>query len=598
MKFIISATVSKNTQESLPRNTVKKSIKPDLSIGQSILISTLTIVTIVLVVTGLIFYTTFSIRTDALVESQSREINKQIVLNYESYINSIIETANYIQSSSLNLDLKNSYDSLQNIYIFNMESKKDVVSIALYDKEGQPLLGDQKRETSKKGVTSAFWFQNALRNDAIFYFSPPHIPEGEGRTQDEVISVSKVVDYFDGSVQKKGVLLLELNFRAIKELARKTNLGPGGHILILNDDDSLIYSTVSGESLTLESLRLARAQYLGGFKAVINSIGMYGNINTLSHTRWRIVTVTNIDDITKAKSRMFLTLFIIMGSSLLITALVSLFISRRISRPLNQLKKCMLRIESGDFYSRVEVTGQKEIVLVAKSFNNMIDEIRTLMDRLVSEQREKRKTELVALQNQINPHFLYNTLDSIVWLAENERSEDVITTVVALARFFRISISKGKNFISVKDEISHIRNYLTIQKIRYIDKFEYKIEIDKGIYNYKVMKLILQPLVENAIYHGVGEEEGTIIIRGYKQDHFLIFEVENTGYGIPEEKIQYLNQILMGTSDGLSVGLLNVYQRLKLYYGDRADLIITSELDEMTNVKLMIPSGFQEEYDE
>ncbi|WP_168203491.1 cache domain-containing sensor histidine kinase [Oceanispirochaeta crateris] len=572
---------------------MKKLTRIDLSIGQSILISTLTIVTIVLAVTGLIFYTSFSIHTDALVESQSREINKQIVLNYESYINSIIEIANYIQSSSLNLDLKNSYESLQNIYVYNMESKKDVVSLALYDKNGVFLLGDLDRKVYDKQVILSFWFQNAMKDDAIFHFSPPHISGDDTRTQEEIISVSKVVDYFDGSVQKKGVLLLELNFRVIKELAGKTNLGPGGHILILNDDDSLIYSTVSGAPMAPESLELARAQYLGGFKADINSIGMYGNINTLSHTRWRIVTVTNIDDLNKAKSQMFLNLFLIMGSSLLITALVALFISRRISKPLNQLKKCMLRIESGDFYSRVEVTGQKEIVLVAKSFNDMIDEIRTLMDRLVSEQREKRKTELVALQNQINPHFLYNTLDSIVWLAENERSEDVVTTVVALARFFRISISKGKNFIAVKDEISHIRNYLTIQKIRYIGKFEYRFEIDKDIYNYKVMKLILQPLVENAIYHGVGEEEGTIIIRGYKKEQFLVFEVENSGYGIPKEKIEMLYQILNGTMDGHSVGLRNVYQRLKLYYGDKADLIISSELDEMTNVTLMIPSGLQ-----
>jgi len=569
--------------------------KIDLSIGHSILISTLAIVTIVLGVTGFIFYTTFSIRTDTLVESQSREINKQIVLNYESYINSLIETANYIQSSSLNLDIRSSYGTLQNIYLFNMESKKDVVSIALYDSQGHQLLGDEGRLLVSNEVSQDDWFTSALRNEGIFHFSPPHFSERGMRTGDEVISVSKVVDYYDGGEQKKGVLLLELNFRVIRDLAAKTNLGPGGHILILNEDDSLIYSSLSEAPFAPESLRLAREKHLGGFKAVINSISMFGNINTLSHTRWRIVTVTNIDDITKAKKGMFISLFIIMAASLLITAGVAFFISRRISKPLNQLKKCMLKIESGDFYSRVDVTGQKEIVLVAKSFNNMIHEIRTLMDRVVAEQREKRKTELLALQNQINPHFLYNTLDSIVWLAENERSEDVITTVVALARFFRISISKGKNFISVRDEIDHIRNYLTIQKIRYIGKFEYHFEIDPQIYDFQVMKLILQPLVENAIYHGVGEEEGLITIRGYKDELFLVFEVENTGYGIPDEKIQQLYQILNGTREGHSVGLRNVFQRLKLYYGDKADLIITSELDEKTNVKLMIPSGFQEE---
>ena len=437
---------------------------PDLSIAQSIVVSTITIVTIVLVVSGMTFYTTFSYRTDALVETQSREINKQIVLNYESYVDSLIETANYIQSSSLNLDLAKSRETLSDIYFFNTESKKDVVSIFLFDVQGSWILGDRGRRSLPLNVITEAWFVNALVNQAIFHFSPPNNPlSGDLSGEEEVISVSKVVDYLDGKVQKKGVLLLELNFQSIKELAKQTNLGSGGHILILDEDDSLIYSSIKDDGLIQESLRLARLQQLGGFQALIDGMGMYININTLNRTRWRIVTVSNINDILDARHRMLLSLFIIMGVSLLITISMAVFISRRISSPLNQLKKNMLRIENGDFFTRVEVTGQKEIVVVASAFNDMIDQIRLLMDRLVSEQREKRKNELVALQNQINPHFLYNTLDSIVWLAENERSEDVITTVVALARFFRISISKGKNFIPVRDEISHIRNYLTIQ---------------------------------------------------------------------------------------------------------------------------------------
>jgi two-component system, sensor histidine kinase YesM len=595
MKFITSVTVLKNIREYPPRSTVKKLMRPDLSIGQSILISTLAIVTIVLIITGFIFYSTFATRTDELIVSQSREINKQIVLNYESYINSIIETANYIQSSSMNLDLKDSYDRLQDIYVLNQDSKRDLVSIYLFDTDGQILLGGSSRRNRNIEAVIELWFLSALRDEGIFHFSPPHVLSV--LDNEEVVSVSKLVDYLDGNEQKKGVLLLELNFRTITDLAEKTNLGVGGHILILDDDDSLIYSSTREQSMALESLWLAQQQNLGGFKAEINSLEMYGNINTLSRTRWRIVSVSNIDDISRAQDKMFLILFFILFGSICVTTLVAVLITRRISRPLNLLKKSMLLIERGDFYNRVEVSGQKEIVQLAKSFNNMIDEIRTLMDRVVDEQREKRKTELVALQNQINPHFLYNTLDSIVWLAENEKSEDVITTVVALARFFRISISKGKNFISVRDEISHIRNYLTIQKIRYTGKFEYIFEIDKEIYDYHVMKLILQPLVENAIYHGVGEETGLITIRGYKQDIFLVFEVENTGYGVPDEKIQQLYRILAGDEEGHSVGLRNVYQRLKLYYGDDADLIISSELDEMTNIKLMIPAGLQDGID-
>lgn len=388
-----------------------------------------------------------------------------------------------------------------------------------------------------------------------------------------------------------GVILLELNFQIITDLAGKTNLGEGGHILILDDDDSLIYSSGTYEQQrTGESVDMAVSRIFGGFNATIDSVAMYLNINTLSHTRWRIVTVNNVNDIAMAKNRIVLILITISLISVLASTFIALFLSLRISKPLTQLKKSMYAIEQGHFNTKVEVSGQKEIIRLAASFNSMIDQIRTLMQRLVSQQKEKRKTELRALQNQINPHFLYNTLDSIVWLAENQRTDDVITTVIALARFFRISISQGETFIPVKDEISHIKNYLTIQKIRYVDKFEYTFEIEPAIYEFKVMKLILQPIVENAIYHGVGDETEHITIRGYKKNGFLIFEVENTGYGITEDRIAEVRQILEGTNPKSSVGMRNVYQRLKLYYGDDADIEITSRLDEMTNIKLIMPA--------
>jgi len=577
---------------------VKKLSVHNFSISQSILAATLIIVMIVLLFTSVIYYATFSRSTESLIESQSREINKQIVLNYESYINSVIETANYVQFLSLNLDVRDSLEELQDIYLFNADIKKDVVSIFLFDGGGKKILGNDQNRSLTYSISDEPWFVNARKEPSIFHFSAPHKRGILSGSDELVISVSRTVEYTDGGEKKEGIILIELNFKAITDLADKTNLGLGGHILILDDDDSLIYTSVNPGTATRpgDSLSLAVEYYFGGFKATINSQEMYININTLAHTRWRIVTVNNVNDIAAAQNGMILFLFVIFLASFLLTTVVALMISRRISRPLNQLEKWMMKIENGEFDTKVTVSGQKEIVLVAKSFNNMIDEIRSLMDKLVSEQKEKRKSELVALQNQINPHFLYNTLDSIVWLAENQRSDDVITTVVALARFFRISISRGQTYIPVKDEISHIRNYLTIQKIRYVDKFEYEFEIDREIYEFKVMKLTLQPIVENAINYGIGDETGLITIRGYREDGFLIFEVENTGYGITEERIQEIYKILRGTHSRNSVGMRNVYLRLKLYYGDEADIVISSELDEMTNVKLMIPlKGLKEQ---
>jgi len=561
-----------------------------LSIGQNILIAILGIVFSMLLVTGIIFYTTFSQRTDNLVESQSREINKQIVLNYESYINSVIETANYVQYASLNLDVNSAAPELQDIYLINSEIKRDVVSILLFDSQGVQILGDPVRETRREGISGESWFVSALEEKSIFHFSAVNSQSVSADNDEQVISVSRSVKYTDTGKNENGVILIELNFRTITDLAEKTNLGPNGHILILDADDSLIYSSGTYDQIrSQESINIAVQNYFGGFPAEIDDKVMHMNITPLSQTRWRIVTVNDVDEVARAKRRMLLILVIIFIVSGVVAAASAVAISRRISSPMKLLRESMANIEKGDFYSKVSVSGQREVVHLAASFNRMIDTIRSLMEKVVEEQRDKRKTELRALQNQINPHFLYNTLDSIVWLAENNRTDDVITTVVALAKFFRISISRGETFIPVTDELSHIRNYLTIQQIRYQEKFTYTFEIDEGIYEYKVMKLILQPIVENAIYHGIGDEQEKITIRGYKENGMLIFEVENTGYGVTEERISEMYEILDGTHEVNSVGIRNVYQRLKLYYGAEGNIIITSKLDEMTNIKLVIP---------
>lgn len=545
---------------------------------------------IVLFISSAVYYSVFSYRTDSLIESQSREINKQIVLNYESYINSVIETANYIQLASLNRDVSTSIEELHDIFFYNSEIKRDVVSIFLFDEEGRQLLGNDLNIVLFSHIAGEEWFLNALDEKEIFHFSAPHKQSVSLYRKDPVISVSRSVEYTWRGIKKNGIILIELNFRTLTDLADKTNLGEGGHILILNDDDSLIYNSGnSDEEGYSESFNIAVENFLGGFRTKIGNAEMYLNINTLLHTRWRIVTVNNVNEIALARKQILLILLFIFLISFVVTTTVSLVISRRISRPLNELKKNMFKVENGDFYTKVEVTGQKEVVRLSKSFNSMLDEIRKLMNDVVNEQKEKRKTELKALQNQINPHFLYNTLDSIVWLAENNRSEDVVTTVIALARFFRISISKGETFIPVKDEISHIKNYLRIQKIRYVDKFEYTFDVDRNVFDYKVMKLILQPIVENAIYHGVGEEMERIIIRAALEGDFLVFEVENTGYGITEERINEIYEILRGTHGQNSVGMRNVYLRLKLFYGEEADIVIKSTLDEMTCIRLLIP---------
>lgn len=562
----------------------------------NIFITTLGIVSVVLLLTSFVFLAVFSGTLDDVVESQSREINKQIVLNFERYINSVIETANYIQFASVNLDIEKDSAVLDELYRVNADIKKDVVSIFLFDEKGKPLVGSALDYIKGGTVRERPWFVSALELKEIFHFSAAQEKSIALKRDELVISVSKSVEFVRGGRISKGVLLIELNNDAITDIAKKTNLGEHGHLLILNDSGSLLYSSESQPAdITPYSYSIASGMYLGSKRVSIEHIDMYINVNTLMNTRWLIVTVSNVNEINDSMKRLAGILIAIFLISIAVSAFVAGIISLRVSGPINQLRKAMLKIEDGDFSVPVNVSGQKEIVVLSHAFNSMVLKVQDLMARLIDQQKEKRKMELQALQNQINPHFLYNTLDSIVWLAEHQRNKDVITTVVSLARFFRISISKGEIFIPVEDELSHVENYLTIQTVRYVNKFTYSMNIDSSIKYMKVMKLILQPLVENAIYHGVGDEEGHIDITGKIEGEFLVFRVTNTGYGISEKQIEEMYETMRGGREKPSVGIRNVYQRLKLYYGERAEILITSVLDESTAVTLYIPKEIQEE---
>lgn len=560
------------------------------SIGFSIFVAILAVAAVMVLVSSLVSLAVFAGTLDDFVESRSSEINKQIVMNYEGYINSVIETANYIQFASFNLDLRRDGEALGAIYRSNADIKADVVTVYLFDSDGKRLIGPPLDYNLGNGVASKSWFGEALELKEIFHFNAePQSSIAESRDE-TVIAVTKSVEFLCDGQSCEGVLLIELNHQAISDLARKTNLGNGGHLLILDEEGNLLYSSrPDPEALGSKTRDLAAGMYLGSRRAILDGQDMALNVNTLIHTRWRIVTVSNVNEIAETRSRLLGVTALILAISIAVSVIAGGFVSLRISKPIGRLKETMLRIEGGDLDAPIDLSGQREIAQLSHSFNSMVARIRQLMASLVDEQKEKRKTELRALQNQINPHFLYNTLDSIVWLAENQRSKDVITTVVSLAKFFRISISKGQTFIPVEDEIAHIENYLTIQSIRYLDRFRYSISVPSQMRGMQVMKLILQPIVENAIYHGLGDEEGFISIQGWLEGARMVFAITNSGYGIRDETIRNMQEKMAGSGEQSSVGMRNVYQRLKLYYGDKADIRITSIPDESTTVTLYIP---------
>ena len=273
-------------------------------------------------------------------------------------------------------------------------------------------------------------------------------------------------------------------------------------------------------------------------------------------------------------------------------ALVNRLMAAQVSKPLIRLNESIRKLELGQD-SKIYVGGSAEVRHLGRTLQSYVREIQLLMRDIVREQEEKRKSELDALQSQINPHFLYNTLDSIVWMIEGQRYDDAVVMITELASLFRISLSGGKTIISMEAELRHAENYMNIQKVRFKNSFRVRYEIDPEVRNYCTVKLILQPILENAIYYGVKgmEDEGEILLRAELRDGELLLTVRDNGFGIPEEEVPLLlREGERRPSRGSGVGLLNVQRRIQLRFGEHYGLAIESEPDEGTEVRICLPA--------
>lgn len=313
---------------------------------------------------------------------------------------------------------------------------------------------------------------------------------------------------------------------------------------------------------------------------------------TVASTGWRIAIFTNIDA-TSGAILQFTLMVVGMGAlCILLFVGIMAIVANKLSNPLRLLQREMSRVASLDYKANLALNdaGSAEVRDLYGSFGEMMTRIKQLTGDLLKEKEEQRKSELRALQNQINPHFLYNTLDSIIALIDQGQGEQAERMIVALSRFFRLSISRGHNIIPLKDELEHARNYLLIQKMRFLSSFDFGIEVKVDMSSLYVVKLILQPIIENALVHGLKEDETThILVRAYEEGGLLKLSVSDDGYGMREAKRRELLSNMKSSKTYKGVGLKNVYSRLRIYYGEQADISIDSQEDAGTTVVISIP---------
>ena len=355
-----------------------------------------------------------------------------------------------------------------------------------------------------------------------------------------------------------------------------------------HDDLCIIYSGIKNENLD-------------SIKEMHNGITMDDKkiyaIDNIVSSDWKVVGISYVDEMINERIKDIyknVVEFAIIG--LIILAIFIVIVSNRVSRPVRELSVAMKAFEkNAEQFQYNPVHGVYELESLSESFDHMVMKIQELMVHIVDEEKTLRKTELKALQAQINPHFLYNTLDSIQWMCEKKDTEKAIAMVSALAKLFRISISKGKELIPIEKELDHVRSYLVIQSYRFKGQFEYYFEVDEKLLNYYCNKITLQPIVENSIIHGLEGmyDEGEIHIRVIDGGDHILMQIEDNGVGMTKEQCQKI--IAHDESDQFGIGIKNVNDRLKIYFGQEYGLKIESELDCGTKVIVKIPKLTEEE---
>lgn len=550
---------------------------------------------------GVSLYTRLSGQMLSTIQEENQILINQVSRSMDSYLRTIMKLSDSLYYGIVkNADLSD--DSINRDITLLYDNNKDKIeNIALLSKEGTLLEAvPAARLKNHVDVSEEDWFKETLEKTENIHFSSPHVQyifDAAGKQYRWVISMSRAVEITKGPYTDQGVLLIDMRYDGLEEFFDGVTLGNQGYVYLMDGSGEIIYHPMAQllySGVRRENNLKAVSYRDGNYQEVFEGQKRIVTVKTVGYTGWKVVGVMPMDGMALNSIKTKLLVVFIIAFILFILSIINSYISSKITNPIKELEKSVKKIEEGDLNAEVPRNGSYEIRHLGESIQNMSRQIRKLMDDIVAEHESKRKSEFDTLQSQINPHFLYNTLDIIVWMIENEKQGDAVRAVTALARFFRISLSRGKSIITVADELEHVRNYLMIQHMRYKNKFTYSIEADEEVLELASLKLILQPLVENAIYHGMEfmDGDGEICIRAWRQNSELFLSVEDNGLGMTEEQVKRLFEDTEHVSSrrGSGIGVKNVNERIRLYFGSGYGLMIESEPDEGTKVTAHLPA--------
>lgn len=472
---------------------------------------------------------------------------------------------------------------------------ENLSALLLLDEYGNPVLGLPSAESKKTcRLTSMDWF-NQARTAGLgeTVFSRPHVQNLYPGEYPWVVSVTRKVRYWQDDLPHTGILMADMRLEPLEDICRSVTLGDNGYLYILDDSGNIIYHPEQ----KLMSLELISEENILSEDTQSEDQSMV-LAQTIEGTNWKLTASVTSDDVAKYSTAFISRVTWVVIALTAGVLLVALWLSMRIVQPLTDIQVSMQRIERNLDDNRMSLPeeGFAEYASLAHSYNVMLRRIRGLMQETVDRQEQLRRMEIGALQEQINPHFLYNTLDSIVRVMETGRTPEAIEMVQALAKLFRLSINNGDYFLNVEQEMDYARNYLTIQQVRYKKRFKYELYMDESIKDLPCPKIILQPLIENSLKHGMSDMPGcTLIVRARQEGYNIVLSVEDDGLGIPPEKLKKLQEMLRDDSNIMvkksryGIGLRNTNRRIKLLYGSDYGLAIESEVEERTCVTITFP---------
>lgn len=483
----------------------------------------------------------------------------------------------------------------KNLQIIYSRYNTILESVLIDLNEGDFLLYNSEYN-SNPHIEYEEYFMNYDKSSENFYWRNIH--ENEIFSQEgNILSTYKLLTLDNTSA--KGLILFNLREDFFEGILNRSLIGENGYLTLISPDGKYESKELDNQyRLDKDTLRKLQntasesGQFTYGNDINKKMIVVYDTIRT---NNWKIAAVVPEEELLSKISYIKHFTIALMVIMIILVVILTNIVIKLISKPFDQLANQMGRVRENHLVLEEVISGPKEMKVLHNGFTDLMERIHLLMDQIRLEQEEKRRLEFAVMQSQINPHFLYNTLYSIKGLCDMGLTKDASQMITALSNFFRIGISKGSDVISIEEEIEHIRNYLYIQEMRYGDDFSYEIDVAPGILPYPIVKLSLQPLIENAIYHGVKQKrgQGHILIKGYEAGDVIHLHVTDNGNGIKKERLQIIMNELASMYEEknqiIGIGLKSVNERIKIQFGKEYGLTIVSEEGVGTTISISIP---------